>query len=642
MRIRVIPVVFLATMLAGIAGATDYQVEVSVELVKPSGRDYLNIESCQAPGEEELELSWSLDSSPLWVGAQDGDIFLAADDTCSSALVEIGKSSSEGLDVSISEGQTSGQYPEVGDTLLLSDITGLDCNGSDERDYYFCIRWEYEEQVGIYSNKYIYRGGALLRFDVKRPEAPVLDSISPGEANLRVSWEKPGDDDIDDYVIHYRPEGSQEDHQVVVTDATLQSAQVTGLENGVTYEVWMTAVDLAQNESDQSNVLTGMPEPVNDFWESYQDAGGSEDGGFCFVATAAWGSYASPWVRQLRGLRDQVLMPSATGRCLVGAYYRYGPRWARAIRGSETHRAVARLALAPLVGLAALSRLDALEWLLLALGAMLLLVVAGLALGRLRRLLGRHAAPPAILLALVLALAGVPATPARAATGDMPPAQELAEVPPRFQFELRFGFYRPHVDSETGLNSQPFKEIFGNGSELLFELGLDYQIWRGFGVVYAGASLGFVQYLGKALTSTGEKTSDTTVFNLLPLRLGAGYAFDKFWDWWGVPLLPYLEGGLDYYVWWVLDGVGDVASWDDGQGNSRSARGGIWGGHLSVGLKLLLDALDREAAGNLEAQIGVKNSFLFVEYSWSWIDGFGGDHLNLGDDTIMFGLAMEF
>ena len=140
MKRRVILVFLSTTMLATAVGATDYQVELSVELVKPANRDYLNIESCQAPGEEELQLSWSLDSSPLWVGAQDGDIFLAADDTCSSALVEIGKSASEGLDVSISEGQTSGQYPETGDTLLLSDVVGLDCNGSEERDYYLCIR----------------------------------------------------------------------------------------------------------------------------------------------------------------------------------------------------------------------------------------------------------------------------------------------------------------------------------------------------------------------------------------------------------------------------------------------------------------------------------------------------------------------
>ena len=641
MKRRVILVFLSTTMLATAVGATDYQVELSVELVKPANRDYLNIESCQAPGEEELQLSWSLDSSPLWVGAQDGDIFLAADDTCSSALVEIGKSASEGLDVSISEGQTSGQYPETGDTLLLSDVVGLDCNGSEERDYYLCIRWEYEEQVGIYSNKYIYRGGALLRFDVKRPEAPLLSSISPGESNLRVSWETPADDDIDDYIIHYRPEGTQEDNQVVVTDAALTSAQVTGLENGVTYEVWMTAVDLASNESDPSNLLTGMPEPVKDFWESYRDAGGSEDGGFCFVATAAWGSYASPWVKELRGLRDRVLLPSTAGRHLVSAYYRYGPRWARAIRGSEPHRAVARLALAPLAGLAVASRLGPLEWLLLGLAGVLLLALLGLGLGRLRRLLGQRTST--LVLLLTVGLAGLSAPAARAAESDTARVEELSGVPPRFQFELRFGFYRPRVDSEAGLNGQPFKEIFGGDSELLFELGLDYQVWRGFGVVYAGASLGFVQYLGKALTSTGEKTADTTVFNLLPLRLGAGYAFDKFWDWWGVPLLPYVEGGLDYYIWWVLDGVGDVASWDDGQGNSRSARGGIFGGHLSVGMKLLLDALDREAAGNLEAQTGVKNSFLFVEYSWSWIDGFGsGDHMNLGDDTIMFGLAMEF
>jgi hypothetical protein len=211
-----------------------------------------------------------------------------------------------------------------------------------------------------------------------------------------------------------------------------------------------------------------------------------------------------------------------------------------------------------------------------------------------------------------------------------------------FQLQIRFGPYYPDVDDESGLSGQPFKTVFGSGSELLFELGVDYEIWHGFGTVTAGGSFGFVQFLGKALTSTGAKSSDTTVLNLLPLRLNVGYHFDLLSRKFAVPLVPYVTTGISYYIWWVLDGVGDTAEWENADGDTFAAQGGIFGAHLFVGLKLLLDFLDEGAASNLYDDVGVINTFLFAEYAISWVDGFGGDHMNVGDQTFMFGLMMEF
>jgi hypothetical protein len=235
------------------------------------------------------------------------------------------------------------------------------------------------------------------------------------------------------------------------------------------------------------------------------------------------------------------------------------------------------------------------------------------------------------------------AAPSRGLAQESVEIGGLESVQPRFQFQTRFGFYRPAIDSEADLTGEPFREIFGGSSRFLFELGLDWEFFRFFGPISAGGSVGFVQYLGKALTGSGAKSSDTNVLNLLPLRLNVSYAFDGLWTWWGLPFLPYVSAGIDYYIWWVLDGVGDVARFEDADGNTSKARGGIFGGHFSAGMKILLDALDREAAGNLQAQTGIINSYLFVEYAMSWIDSFGsGSHMNLGDSTVMFGLMMEF
>jgi hypothetical protein len=375
--------------------------------------------------------------------------------------------------------------------------------------------------------------------------------------------------------------------------------------------------------------MTGTPEPVEDFWEVYRESGGSEDGGFCFVATAAYGSYSSMMVQPLRVFRDGVLAQSAAGRAVIEGYYRYGPRWARAIRGSETHRTVARWSLAPVAAFASVSNTLGLAETLVILAALVILLMLGFRF--FKKSWVRRGVPPMVALLFLLG-----AGPARAEVNI--PQHPDAD----FQLQIRFGPYSPDVDDESGLSGQPFKTVFGSGSELLFELGVDYEIWHGFGTVTAGGSFGFVQFLGKALTSTGAKSSDTTVLNLMPLRLNVGYHFDLLSRKFAIPLVPYVTTGISYYIWWVLDGVGDTAEWEDADGDTFTAQGGIFGAHLFVGLKLLLDFLDEGAAANLYDDVGVINTFLFVEYAISWVDGFGGDHMNVGDQTFMFGLMMEF
>ena len=89
--------------------------------------------------------------------------------------------------------------------------------------------------------------------------------------------------------------------------------------------------------------------------------------------------------------------------------------------------------------------------------------------------------------------------------------------------------------------------------------------------------------------------------------------------------------------------MGEVAEWENDGGDSFSAVGGIFGLHFGVGLKLLLDFLDPESAMSLESSMGVVNSYFFAEMAISWVDGFGSDsHMDVGDDTFMFGLMMEF
>jgi len=59
------------------------------------------------------------------------------------------------------------------------------------------------------------------------------------------------------------------------------------------------------------------------------------EAGACFIATAVYGDYDHPQVRELRSFRDQVLMRSTAGRRFVRWYYRVGPGMADRFSSNE-------------------------------------------------------------------------------------------------------------------------------------------------------------------------------------------------------------------------------------------------------------------------------------------------------------------
>jgi len=73
------------------------------------------------------------------------------------------------------------------------------------------------------------------------------------------------------------------------------------------------------------------------------------DGGNCFIATAAFGSYLEPEVRVLRQFRDDFLLSHRAGRAIVAWYYRTSPPVAAIIRDHDWMRAVVRVSLSPAV-----------------------------------------------------------------------------------------------------------------------------------------------------------------------------------------------------------------------------------------------------------------------------------------------------
>lgn len=136
------------------------------------------------------------------------------------------------------------------------------------------------------------------------------------------------------------------------TGPTVRDIRIDGLPNGVEVRVAVVAVDGTRNVSYISNVETATALPTSDFAEQYRESGGSGKGGYCFIATAAYGSYEHKHVKLLRRFRDNVLYKTSAGTAFVNWYYRNGRSMARPFENSSVARGLLRLALLPCVGAA--------------------------------------------------------------------------------------------------------------------------------------------------------------------------------------------------------------------------------------------------------------------------------------------------
>ena len=74
-----------------------------------------------------------------------------------------------------------------------------------------------------------------------------------------------------------------------------------------------------------------------------------DDGGGCFIATAAYGSHMAEEVVALRKFRDSVLLNSAVGKGFVKLYYKISPPLATYLNDHEISRKLTKLSLTPIV-----------------------------------------------------------------------------------------------------------------------------------------------------------------------------------------------------------------------------------------------------------------------------------------------------
>jgi hypothetical protein len=223
------------------------------------------------------------------------------------------------------------------------------------------------------------------------------------------------------------------------------------------------------------------------------------------------------------------------------------------------------------------------------------------------------------------------------------PAASLADDSPQtLAMELRFGFYTPDIDSEFDKGVTPYDTVFGSDSAWMFGLELDSQLWHGFGSLGAFGLTSYGYLSGHGISQDGTDSSDETTMSFLPLVAGLVYRFDVLAVRYDIPFVLVLKGGLNYTIWWIRDGVEEISEIEDADGSATEGSGGTFGLYGAASLHLLLDFFEPHTAKVFDNDLGVNNSYLFVEYAFQKVDDFGSDSsFDLSDSGLVFGLAFE-
>ncbi|CAN5844733.1 hypothetical protein BH11MYX3_BH11MYX3_13850 [soil metagenome] len=664
-------------------------------------RSYLNLAHCvcsQSNAGEETKLSYEMKlSTPtgvhsageLWVGTQ------CDDDTVRSMMCrQVG---------AIGDIELLATRPENRDWNLYEVINGTDNTAACQQREGDAFAWVLVDSNGdnvydYFANQSIGKSAVVAGIDTQPPPLPTGFTGDSAEGAVRLSWTVPESRATD---IHYYqalcvgPDGApavekpaspryqtarnlcdvEQDIELTPTDlesadtgtvtlpaelaqldpaficgdsteSTASEMLITGLKNDVPYRIVLLSIDNAGNATGTYFTKTVTPHPSTDFWEDLHDRGSDVEGGFCLLAET-YGD-GGPITTALRAFRDDTLGGSGFGRALTSAYYGSLAKLGALVHGSIVLRIISAVLLAPLV-------LLALAWHFLTLPGLLILIgVAWLwRRGKLRTLvrLAPAMAIGFVVLLPALARAQGPSPYWDGSNNDDTAVLDDTELV-KWHAGIRVGPYVPDIDKQIGMDPGPYKAMYG-GSRLLPMLDVDRIIWRGFGQVGVGGSIGYMQKSGNSWADGTTYTDDPrprspgdeSTFRMIPLALTATYRLTWFDDEYGVPIVPYVRGGLAYYMWWSrTNGKTATACWDGSNTDNCDADKAI-GASLgvvgSIGLAIRAERIDASTATSMR-QGGIMHAGFYGELSMAKVDGFGSDtKLSVGDRTWFAGVDFE-
>lgn len=241
-------------------------------------------EAIKSATDPTVRVTWSFLADATMISASAYGIKVAAADGSSCSTTEMTESSTSTCKVVVTD-KTFGNpltfAGELVDVDLGQMISSLDCDAGGEHTagVYFVIK-------GTNNSGTTFTDGSQLKFtvDLAAPTPPTLKDAAVGDKNINVSWTL-ADSATTPYArVYWSTVPFSASAPTTATSRsdklTATSYKITGLTNGVTYYVAVTAIDANDNESAAEKVNEAIPTEVQDFWEYYKASGGTEEGGY--------------------------------------------------------------------------------------------------------------------------------------------------------------------------------------------------------------------------------------------------------------------------------------------------------------------------------------------------------------------------
>jgi hypothetical protein len=125
---------------------------------------------------------------------------------------------------------------------------------------------------------------ATVRFKSTPPSTPTIVSVDSSDSALTVNVTVSSDTST--FRVQYRPDGSSTWYDAGPFSVSASGSgvgRITGLQNGLRYEIRAIAKDTAGNESPPSDSTFQTPYQTIGFWGQYQNDGGKDNGGCASV-----------------------------------------------------------------------------------------------------------------------------------------------------------------------------------------------------------------------------------------------------------------------------------------------------------------------------------------------------------------------
>ncbi len=177
-------------------------------------------------------------------------------------------------------------------------------------------------------------------------------------------------------------------------------------------------------------------------------------------------------------------------------------------------------------------------------------------------------------------------------------------TPQRANFEIRYGVvnFLPQPSGDANAIDTVYKDNPHN----ILQMEFGPQIGR---ILEFDVGVGFFQELAFRVDLQGNQSADRTMLTWWPFLLsGTGrlHIVDE------QLIVPYARYGMDYIIYSELT--------DNGAGGKDKLQGAKLGHHYGFGVNILLDAINHRRASLLEAQTGINDSYLVVEFRRQNVD----------------------